>query len=658
MPAWDDLDQNETQQLLIDHRTKLRTMHKPWVDLVRDTWRPMLNTKGTGPMAWDTLATKKQSRDSKRLQALSAVKSPFISRATKNMISRLARSGIKIDVAIKGGATQEALSSELENMARGLIHQQDENVRSGVLGQSWLRLAAGFAAFPAKLTGLVRTKRRGESVDIEWELWDPTTVFHDFGKPNNHRVIHDFMIDADEARGLLASRNIPMPQVIKDKLKEAGAIAFTDYYLEEKLETRTRVWNAWLMDNIMVYAPKVMQGPMWDHLPVFAVALNGMPSLAQSNTMDRSTLSDNPGAVRSEYVEHHARPWFTEIVDAIHKLNLANSLELMAFWKAVEPPVIIESRQGNIFLQDELIGPNVQIPVTPEQALKYLESQRINTRDFGVIQQLREDALSEYPPHLLTGEAAFAGQAALHLFKQEDIAQIATLAFADGLSVFIKALLQETVHQIGKHHAVRPVKIRLSARGSKGELMGKYYEMDFDASKIPPSFSMDVRLSPQLPQDDKRALEMYSQAVNQGRFPMLDPLTGRAAFGGHLTDDPVAIGEKVRTSQAESIQPMVNEDALEVLDQRIEEADAAAKRKRNEGSTRRARAKVRRLKKRRADLEQMLRGEAGLQQTREIGGFSPAAGVSETEVEDRLPSLAGAGQQGRPRPSSDGARSA
>ena len=661
MGVFDNMPLDEAATLVITHRDRMRATFQAWADQVVNNWQPMIKKRAGGVGAVSALNPERvPSKTDTIVEALSKIWSPFTAQATNNMVSRLTRSGVKIDVALTNEAQQQTLSSITEKMAHGLIRQQDDLVSNSVIGQTWLRRAAGFAAMPGKLCGRVNSVRHDDTVDIEWELWDPVSVYHDFGRLDSHRVIHEELVETSEVKELLArleKNKVPLnvPSDLQKKLDKEVMVSVADYYYEDKTGPESVVWNALCIEDICVAPPRVLKGPMWDHLPVFVRALNGLPAMHQNFTAGTSAALKSDGrdvAAQPNFVLDHARPWFADIEDTVKSLNLANSLELDAMWKAIHPPMIITSEGGRYTIEDKLIGPGVKIHLaTGEQVLEYLELRTPSTEHFGVIKQLREDAVASYPRQLLSGEAAFPGQAGYHFFLQSDVMELVIMPFADGLADFIKAMIQESIHQIRRWAESGKVTIRLSARGTRGEQMGKWFEEDFDAGDISKSFSLSVKLSPQLPKDDARAVNIFNQVMSSGA---MDEMSALANIMGDK--DPVETIRRNKTKRAEDSPGMLALDELDALQKRLEEAETRVGRAGNDAQRQVRRVEARALRIQIASLSVRVLGQAPAEeQQAAIGGFPPETLPPELTTENPDQQAAAEGRPnaatgGRPRP--------
>ena len=230
---------------------------------------------------------------------------------------------------------------------------------------------------------------------------------------------------------------------------------------------------------------------------------------------------------------------------------------------------------------------------------------------------------------------------------QSDIMELVIMPFADGLSDFIKAMIQESIHQIRRWAEKGKVTIRLSARGTRGEQMGKWLEEDFGAEDIPKSFSLSVKLSPQLPKDDARAVNIFGQVMASGAMDEMSALAKVMA-----DDDPVETIRRNKIKQAENSPGMLALDELGAFRKRLAEAEARASR---EGLSEEEQVA------RQVEVE-LLRGEIAIaenriqavQQQAASGGFPPEVLPPEltTENPDQRAAAEGrpnAATGGRPR---------
>lgn len=662
MPAFDLVNNPDgARAAVLEYRNRQRTVFRGWVNRVMNVWEPLVvrRDKTFARYMLADLQGTELSEGAKKRATISDYQTAYVAESVTNMTTRLARAEVKIEVALTDKPEQQVKSSVLEKALRGWLHQQDDQTRDSAMGQSFLRRAAAFAAQMGKVAGRVQSELKGGTVEVIWEIWDPITVYHDFGIRHQRRVVHEEMMDATEVASLLEAHKIAVPEKVWESFKTGQPIALAEYFLEDRTTNPWDVWRAVIAGDEVVDGPRILRGEMWERLPVYYVAMNGLPAMHQDFTLHRSAIvpqqsrEEQAAAIHSEFVLHHARPWFADIEAAVGTLNLAKSLELDALWMAIHPPVIVASPDGTYIIKDEILYPGTQIQVqTGEQVISYLERRIPDLSQFSVIRSAEQDVVGAYPRHLISGEAAFPGQSGTHLHLQQDVQEIPIMPYADGLADWLTQMMQETIRQVRAHAKDEMVKVRLSARATSGEQMGKWFEEEFDVKQFPVSTALRIRLSPQLPRDDARAIDLYNKSVNQGPNPMLDADTGRVKFGG--VDDPVEMGRRIRRDQINASQVMLNEAILEAKRQNALQAEALAQAENDPARKDALERTAYRIWNELADMEAQLRGtQQGFEQAREQGAFPPETLPGTMAVENPVMNNlaageAPAGMQGRP----------
>lgn len=634
------------------HLQELRATMEPWIRRNLLDFAPLLSPQDyIGEHAATRMTGVVVSTQTEQRRTWTKYVSNFVPQSTWNLQMRLTRAGIKIETALPLDSTetqQQERSSLHEMFLHGVIrHQSAEHAR--MYGQDVLAILAKHIATTAKVVGMPYVTEKGGVVTIRWDIYDPLTVLHDFGRRGMRRFAHETLMDFSEADRLIQEKNLAYPERWGDQADKQKngptAILVADYYCEEvPAEGDPQVWNCIMVDGEPT-TPRYMEG--WDRLPIFWRVANGGMNTYQAVAGGPPQAQGQHIAAQPDFVRNHATPWFANLVHTMPTYQDSKSLELDALWEAVHPVKVQRVLDdGQYVLEGGQWGPGATITLPRNVALEYLQKQPVSLDQFSVTKTHEEDMFRAYPREL-HGAAAFAGQSGVHFHQQQDITELVILPYANAMADFLKDMLQETTRQFRALEG----KIRLEGRHQTGEHMGDEWERDFSAKDLPDSTNIRIKLSPQVPKDDARTVDIFR---NSTESKMVDRVTGRAMSG---MDDPLQVERNIRQQEINDRIEMQTIEMLKAQRLKVKEAEQKIVKAENPVDKANARIDAAIAKRELGVLEAQFGGkpQTGFTQDGQAGNMSPPTLPNQAAVQSPQRTKMAKGQPttgmgGRPGP--------
>lgn len=646
-----------TSEMAKQHLQELRASMEPWVRRNLYDFAPMLAPgEGLGAHIATRLTGVAPSEKTERRRTWTQYVSNFVPQSTWNLQMRLTRAGIKIETALpldSSASRQQERSSLHEMFLHGVIRHQNAE-HAAMYGQDVLAILAKHIATTAKVAGMPYVSEKNGAVVIRWDIYDPLTVLHDFGRRGVRRFAHETIEDFSEVDRLIQEKNLTYParwgdHADKQKDKPTPVIV-ADLYCEYAPVDGTppSVWNCIMVDGEPTET-RLMEG--WDRLPLFWRVANGGANSYQAAAGAGPTPQSRHVAAQPDFVRNHALPWFAHLEHTMKTYQDAKSLELDALWESVHPIKIKRVMDnGQYELEGGQWGPGATVTLPKDVAIEYLQKQPVSLDQFSVVRTHEEDMFRGYPREL-HGMAAFAGQSGVHFHEQQDITELVVLPYANAMADFLKDMLQETTRQF------RQLKgsIHLEGKHQTGERMGDEWERDFTAKDLPDSTVMRIKLSPQIPKDDARSADIFRNATES---KMVDRVTGRAIAG---LDDPLQLERNIRQQEINDRVEMQTLDMIANKRQKVKEA--AEKVAAADGPVKKASARIDLAiaKRELATLEAQFAGkpQSGFTQDGKAGNMPPGTLPNQAAVQSPQRMLMANGQPttgmgGRPGPRETG----
>lgn len=581
MSIFDGMDSQKQVDMVLRHVSSLRDTFRPWTSKVVTAWNPLQHPERPGVSTlqlWRPGMADSEIKEGKRLR--NQYISNFVPTGSANLVQRLTQAGVRVNIILPSEADEQVKVSGLEDVAKGIINKQEDVWAASWQPGSWLEAVAQMAVFPGKLVGVPRVSKVGDDLEIEWELWDPLKVYHDFQAGRGaKRLVHEEWMEQDAIEMLVFDLQMQgLPAAITDTLnshfrqrRQSGngkdkvpVFRVADYYLEEQDGDRRRVWEALAVDDIMMMMPTPREGANWKQLPV---EIRSHSFMARSYVTGPDTPQYQVSAHRTEWVERHAEPWFSQLEYTIPQYQHYKTLEGDALAEQVHPVKVLKSQDGELVIQDEHWGPDATLSLRMDQFIEYLQATTPTLDKFSIIQSLERD-MANAMPDVLRGGVAFPGQSGFHLFQQKQLAEMVVLPYADMMSNWLERMLLRTfatMKEMGGEISV----------DTQEKDNGKWFTKRFTTEQFPKHFRPKVKLSPQLPKDDFQAVQLYRQVL-EGEQPGMDWMSAMERF--LEVEDPVEMVNRIQELRARSHPAAVNFDAARALQARVDAAFAEAER--------------------------------------------------------------------------------
>jgi len=549
----------------------LAKLFEPWREMVDTNWDPMMfieeDTRENLIAARHPTVTR--SKITQTRQEESQFRTAFVPIRHEILVNRLDRAVPHIEVAIlnqeRAALDQQAA---LERWAMGILNTVDhEHARLGT-GLSWRRELYANASYPGKIAGLVHVRRERPDSDeatVDWKLFDPYNCYHDLRGDPKRFVYEDvksgssFLYDMETIKMDTTAEYVfgPVIPSTMDPLSPPDNVTVADYWVEERYPEGLVVWNALLCDGELCFLRKLP----FKHLPIFVVSLN---TLGRTFRRPRGP-DENRKANPERWIINHARPWFADLERHIRQLNTVRSMELDAIDLLIHPPLITRPSEGQSFVIEDSRLASQQIPLEAGQFIDFLsiQSQAV-TANATIVEAIERELEAKYPVSLL-GQISAPGESGYLFNLRTDAAKNAILQVGEGAALFLQRGLQEAAFQF------MDAKLRMTLRTQDPN--GQFRYESFKASDMPKSWNLNVRLAPQLPEDDMRAAQIFTTVTERGG---MSKLTARAHILG--IRDPVAEEDRIREERIRDHPVFVNTDLLATMEAEIERLDAEVSR--------------------------------------------------------------------------------
>ena len=579
----------------------LSRLFAPWRER-HDLWDDMLYPPDDVDVIGlrNTGLSGSKPRDERRSQ--SQYRTNFVRKASDDLINSLSATDPLIEVQNKPNDSQVEMEkgAKVERFCRGILQALEEEAQQLAMGTSWLRRVHSYAACPGKLVARIHVRATPPTNTgyVEWELFDPYMVAHEFSRGLRRlssqatisglealSLVERFRAESEGDESFLVAPHIPTS--IAGGLG-SGEVNRVEYWVEEwdyKNGGGFNVYNGLLLGNETIFLRKMSRADAggFDRMPIIVITMNTFgrsyqkPAIGSSGMVTGSGADSNRARPRSA-IERHAEPWFAPLEKVIPHFNLVKSLEIDSVdWK-VHPPIITRGENGTFVVEDRRLGPGVQIPLEPGQVMQFLELQssaiEVNST---LVADLKKE-MERAGPWALLRDVPFADPSGFLYSLFSTQVEKSTQDYAQGAAAFLKWGFLEAIHQF-KH--IPGLEIKLKGISYKGTEQAHLFEEDFKASDFPESITLNVKLAPMLPKDDMRAIQIYQMAIDPDSGGM-DQLTAMSQILG--IRDPVAVRKRRLQDRIEASEESLVIAKWDDLRQKIAalHAEAASRTKLNE----------------------------------------------------------------------------